>query len=304
MKKRKQHYVSKFYLKAWCENDRFYCLRAGQIFVAHVNDIAQQRDFYRLRELTAADIELVKRLAIDPSPEHLRPFHSRLLNEFARIPALRGIVDAHPDASEEERQFLDEAVNNLEEELHSGAEGRGAPLIAAMLQGDTSFYQDSRLCADFLHFLALQNMRTKRVREVHAERATSAKLPIDTSRVWNVLTHIFATNVGWSLFLDRRSYRLVLLDNPHPIPMITGDQPILNILGPEDGSPPDELAFYYPLSPTRAMVLTDKPDLFPDARTTLTLEEVDRFNRRIARTSLEQVYSNSREYLAQLREAV
>jgi hypothetical protein len=34
----------------------------------------------------------------------------------------------------------------------------------------------------------------------------------------------------------------------------------------------------------------------------LTLEEVERFNQRMLRTSLEQVYSNSREYLERVRE--
>jgi Protein of unknown function (DUF4238) len=85
----------------------------------------------------------------------------------------------------------------------------------------------------------------------------------DLSRIWDTATHMFA-NIGMGLFLERKQRKLILVQNRTDVPFITGDQPIINLHG--DGvRPPEALSFYYPISPTLALILTevDKEPAFP-----------------------------------------
>jgi hypothetical protein len=301
MKKRSQHYVSRFYLKPWAVRGQLCCLRAGKLFSTSPNNVAHQRDFYRLRELTERDIQLIEQIAIRPSPPALHPLHRNLMNMFWVIVRLRTIVEAG-SAPEEVRRALDEAVNDTEENLHAGIESGAVRYIDAMLAGDTSFFDDDNDVVGFLYFLCVQHLRTKQMHEAMlASFAGHAMFAMD--RIWPVLRHVFATNSAWSLYAERRSFRLVLLDNLTDTPLITGDQPIVNVLAKLDGTPPDDLAFYYPLSPRRAMLLTQKHEMYPNARGDMRGEDVERYNARIWRASHEQVFSCSAAQLEVMRTA-
>lgn len=48
-------------------------------------------------------------------------------------------------------------------------------------------------------------------------------------RVADVLVHIYAVNVGYSLYADRERYKIALLENHSEVPFITADQPVINI---------------------------------------------------------------------------
>ena len=67
-----------------------------------------------------------------------------------------------------------------------------------------------------------------------------------------------ATNLGASLFFDRKKVEITFLENKTDLGFITGDQPIVNLLATRDGSPPEELAFYYPLAPDLAIILSPR----------------------------------------------
>ena len=68
---------------------------------------------------------------------------------------------------------------------------------------------------------------------------------------------IYGQTLGHSLYLRSDEYRNLILENEAGQSFITGDQPVLNLLAPEEGVP-QELALYYPLSPRRAFLLLEK----------------------------------------------
>lgn len=138
MKVRGQHYVWRFYLEPWTTEGRLWCLRDGKIFFVDPKNVAKQRDFYRLKDLTHHDVWLVRRLAIDPSPPHLKPLHNELLKNFALIPRLRSLADAAPDDGELAGE-IEEAIINSEELLHGRIEAGALPLLKMLRQGDTAF---------------------------------------------------------------------------------------------------------------------------------------------------------------------
>jgi hypothetical protein len=293
------------YLEPWAASGQLCCRRAGEVFAASPEKVAKQRDFYRLRDLTSHDVRFVQMLAIDPSPEHLKPLHVNLLKTFAVIPRLKALADAASLEDTAAQAALEEAVNNAEELLHGEIEDSAIGYLRSMLNGDTGFYQDDKEVTGFFFFLCVQCMRTKRGRETTMAAAAKSGLPpnlqFNLDRAWNVLSHIFATNMGWSLYTRRRISRLVLLTNETAIPLITGDQPIINTLANKDGTPPNELELYYPLSPGLGMLLTQRLEIYRNDRGAMTLADVKHYNGLIVSAAHEQIFSDSWVMMESLR---
>jgi hypothetical protein len=107
--------------------------------------------------------------------------------------------------------------------------------------------------------LCVQYFRTKNIKE----SATSAVSPLgllDIDKAWNILSHIFSTTLGWSIYSERALWNVVILANHTSTPLITGDQPIINTYAAfgNEVIEHDYLEFYYPLSPHKALLLTKK----------------------------------------------
>jgi hypothetical protein len=90
-----------------------------------------------------------------------------------------------------------------------------------------------------------------------------------------------------------------VLDNKTDAPFITADQPIINLDGTFSDEPPEKQEFYYPLSPTKAMLLVEETSEWH--MTQVTSLSVNRFNALMLRSAYEQVFSNSEEYLNSIK---
>ncbi len=122
-------------------------------------------------------------------------------------------------------------------------------------------------------------------------------------RTANVLSHILAVNVGYSLFVDHPRLKLLIIDNPTHVPFITADQP-----GHQYGS--DAQGVYSPQAVRRLLsrvadesvacagsrTVTSLPD-----RLTLTPMEAHFYNLRIASRAFQQVFAGCREDLEAIR---
>ena len=167
-----------------------------------------------------------------------------------------------------------------------------------MLDGRVDFYLDDERAAQFLHGICLQYVRTKKRREALRALKRNPVAGADLRRAGNLLSQILALNMGWSLYRDRKLFRLALIDSGTEVPFITGDQPIINLHARFGEGLTEKVAFYYPLSPRRAMLLLEASNpQIPSVR----VAEVQRLNALIVRNSYEQVFSNSREYLETLK---
>jgi hypothetical protein len=297
--KNRQHHVSQMYLRGWATDGKVWVLQGDLLHRAQTKDVAVQNRFYKLQALTDSDIAFI-RAFIDKSPPSSRRAHENFLTMFGMLPTLRAkMPDELVAANPELVAFFDEQIVNAEEEFHSGMESRVAPLIESLRNGDTGFFTDDKLAIQFAHFLALQHFRTSGTK-ARAVGRIKDRTDTDISRCWNILSHVFASNVGLTFYASRKRNPLVLIHNSTDIPLITSDQPTVNLLGGvSDEKPPDYLALYYPVSP-RFGVLFDNAEHPCGLAGALSPAEVKELNAHIMRGSHRQIIAADRAILAEI----
>ncbi|MES2614071.1 MAG: DUF4238 domain-containing protein, partial [Bdellovibrionota bacterium] len=129
---------------------------------------------------------------------------------------------------------------------------------------------------------------------------------IDLEKIWFPLSHILALTLSDSLIdiscTDPKKFELILLKNNSSIPFITSDQPVVNTFVTDADirkqTEVKELELYYPISPTRAVLITQNiPSLNSKIIEIKEDNEVLNYNKHIIRQSHEQIYSNQKELL-------
>jgi hypothetical protein len=296
-KKRGQHYVWRKYLEAWEVDGKLWVLRDGKVFPSAAKGIAKERDFYALLELTPDEEAFVRRVAIEKTVNPMLRMANEGWLETLQMPfkVRNALIQMgfSPSAAE---QAMDVAINNTEEDLHGAVETGAIEALAALRAGDTSFYEQQGLRANFAHYMALQFLRTKRVqhRFIESFREDYGK-DLRLEACWSVMRHVFATNMAWRLFAENDRYRLVVVRNRTGIPLITGDQPVLNTF--VIGKPPTEevadTELYYPVDCATAVFLGARDRASCD----LTDDEVRFYNEAIREAALEQIFASDQAAL-------
>ena len=295
MKKRRHHYVWQHYLRAWTVDDQLWCARAGAVFRSATVNVANSRDFYRLQELTPQDVHFIEAGFLAKSHPMLRDLARGWIQMFQLSFAAKRLYEASGARTAEGDSAFDVAINDMEENLHSAIEGDAIPLIDALRTGDLNFWSNDEDCRRVLFFLCVQYHRTANIRR--SIIAAASPIPnFNLDAAIGVLRLIFATNVGASLFFGRESTRVTLLRAPPTVEFITADQPVINTkaVGLERGQQVEELEFYYPVSPTCALIVT--PDAVEPGVVVLdaTESDVGLYNGCIVQMADEQVYASSR----------
>jgi hypothetical protein len=290
IKKRRQHHVWQRYLKAWSDTGQLWCLMDGRIFQTGTTMIAVEKYFYKIGKLTIADIALIRFLLIDI--QGLHPLTRENHENFLKLVTV-------PTLFEGEAAGLDDIIDtfrtNALEDYHAGIEASFLPLLESALNGDIGFYLNEQSCITLLHFLASQHMRTKGVK-VRTIEVLERKDGLDVSRIWGIMSHMFATNIGMSMFLERKKRQLVLVQNMTDRVFITGDQPVVNLHGGGEKSPAT-LSWYYQISPRLAVLLPEINEEPAVSTASLTSAQVDDLNARIVAESHRQVFAESRASL-------
>ena len=173
MKKRRQHYVWRKYLRAWAPDDLIWCCRDGKIFRSNLVNIGQVRDFYRLKELSSQDLATIEKLSIFPTNAHLRRLAKRWIDSFNGAFKIKRMIEEMGIDDPSIGAGLDEMLNNIEEELHSAIESRAIQYIDSILDGDIGFYGTEQGRTDFAYYLCVQYMRTQKIQASPTHRWTA-----------------------------------------------------------------------------------------------------------------------------------
>ena len=304
MKKRRHHYVWQYYLKAWCVDGLITCLRQGHRFKTGTPNVAIKTDFYRLCEFSEQYLDAVKQLCMRNSSQELQAIQQGWVDIFRRPFRLRKQAEEARGKDPAVDKLFDEILNNLEEDLHAHLEAGSIPHLDALRNGDLSFLDSDADAAFFFHFIAVQYLRTDKIRT--ATIATLKDVPLfDAERTWGLMSHLLATSVGHSLFMSRDRLMISLVHSKGGSDFITSDQPLINLraIDLNAGEAPQEFEIYYPVSPgTALLVEADHPEGGRSERT-LEAKTVEDYNRAVFRAAHEQVFAADEETLIVLQKS-
>jgi hypothetical protein len=298
MKKRRHHYVWQHYLRAWTVGGKIACLRGGQVFATNTTNIAVKTDFYGLKEFTQVDLQVIEQLFMREASPRLRRLQDGWVSVFAAAVELRRKGD-HLGAD----PTFAAAISNFEEDLHGRIESNAVPQLEALRNQDLGFLDSEAESASFFHFLSVQYLRTKKIKDTTLAALSGITIPgFDPERAWGLLNHISANNVGYYLYFHRDQIKFTLLHAPEGMELVTSDQPVINMQAVhlQTGQEPDEFEVYYPVSPRTALLLeADQPEGGKSHRV-LEPEEVNDYNQAILKASHQQVFSARADILGKL----
>lgn len=290
------HYVWRFYLEAWETDGQLAAYRQGKTFSSAAKGVAKESGFHNLRDLSETEIEFIRTLMIrkgTPGEDTNNAFIHKIT---AMQKICRAILDRPTEHTSDVLDAADNIIRNTEEHIQSGLEVAAVPWLTSLRQRDISFIglPENRL---FTYFLAMQYFRTKAMMErmvAAFEDLGDEALTALVERGWQLMRHIMAVNVGGSLYADRRKYRVVFLAREGGVPFIAGAQPIVNTHSTGDiATAPEELEFYYPLSPDLAMLYTPHQHSLDGAEIRVNEVVVDHYNRLILAASPDYFFAHS-----------
>ncbi|CAN7642905.1 DUF4238 domain-containing protein [Pararhizobium sp. LjRoot238] len=296
---RRQHYVWRHYLSAWETNGNVSVLRKGRpVFASNPINIAVERDFYRLPVLSEDD-ETFARVFIEQTikTSMLRDLALGWLKDFAAPSRLRRYLEASGVQDAEITAEIEKVEIQSEENLHSSAENTAISLLDALRNGQRDLWSIDEHAMDLAFFLSLQHLRTKNMRHRTVSGFPAGPIRERVEKIWPILRLVFATNMGWSLYSERENWRLRILNASAGLAFITGDQPTLNVL---PGGGHYAFALYYPINPTRAIILEAKhmpSAIGPDDN--IADGMVTDLNAKIFAASYEQVFGRNAQHLEQ-----
>lgn len=219
-------------------------------------NIMVERDFYRLEAITRHDASILKTMLLrEETPSSMRRTHEKLVAQFQLLSEVLEKVRCHPDTSVEDKAHARNIAIEIEERLHGQIEEDAVPVLRALRSQDRTVIHSDAHAISFFNFVSQQYMRTKAMRD-RIESGLRTTFGRGTARrIRNVYCHCIANNLGGSLYVDRHNFELVFVE---PLPgqgLVTGDQPLVNLLATEDGTAPQEMVLYYPLTPKLGVIL-------------------------------------------------
>ncbi len=269
-----------------------------KIFESGLMGVGQERHFYKLKELSQEEIQFLIALIEKDQRPLIKQLNQGWLDLFNEIFVIKNKIKQRGKSDASIDEILDVMICNFEEDLHCIIESEGGIFLDKLYKKDVSFYEDDDEVISFIFFICQQYFRTQKLSNNVRESLGSFN-GFNIDAMWPVLRHISATTVGFSLYQDRKKFRPILIENTSQIPFITGDQPIINThavgLGLEDS--PKELEFYYPLTPSLALLLTDNTKFQDYTIIPANKDDVLKYNRYIYDQSGRQIYAAQREPL-------
>jgi hypothetical protein len=270
-----------------------FCLKEGNIFRNGPQNLAVVNDFYCLNDLSDAEIAFLRAFA-ERLPDRNHEVISNFISMFTLHSKAARLLRPEMEEYQEILKAIDIHKSNLEENFHAAFEGATLSILDEVRNGDLSFYQDIKRCPGFMHFVALQILRTKKLADAMKAMPLN-NFGVDIEKVWPVQRHMTAANLGCNLFMERTYKPITLVRNDTEVHFVTSDQPVINLYGGEFQS--NVLAVYYPVSPTRSIIFGDLKNDVPRPEWVVSPEDAHRLNLLMKAASHEMVFGDSEAIL-------
>lgn len=288
---KKQHYVWRFYLKPWTDdNQSIACCRNDKIFRSNLMGIGQENYFYKFIEISDDEAWWIEKISLDGNePDLLQKMCLSWVQTY-RTPYK--LINALRKMGIDTKSQFEKIINEGEEKLYCKSEEIGLPYFEKLYSEDLSFYDSIDGKSDFNIYICDQFFRTKKRQECLSNLQNRG---INLQKLWPVFRHIFATKLAFTFtYSVDKKFNIFLLHNRTEINFITGDQPVINRYATKEfqGKPIDKFEFYYPLTPKLAILLTEKK-YTPEELTIYDTSMIIELNDLIFYNSQEQIYGLS-----------
>lgn len=288
-KKRDQHYVFQAYLKNWVNtNGKLWCMREGKVFYVKTSNIAFEKDFYRVNSLSNNDIEFIK-LFFYKSSDAFKKEMDYFLKLYTTIDKDEKIFELIfklctkdiPEISEtidDINKMIDIARNNIMEEVYCDFEGEACDWL-------------KNLCKEDIDFLYTSSKEEKEKFFVNKEFPQGS---IKAENLYQPMLWLLSAKCSDKIL----NAHITLIINKTDVPFITSDQPVINLKADykDFSNQPDELVFYYPISPRVAVKIND--DLCVKKIELTNSSDIYEYNDLINRAAYKMIFSKDKSVIS------
>jgi hypothetical protein len=193
VRKKRHHFVWMHYLNAWSVGGQLWCRQAdGRSMCSNPVNLGVGKHFYRLHDITEADADFLAKMVNSFKSPMLVELGTVWVNAFRAVPALRRQYLESENRTTEGEAAFDDVIHNMEEELHTGIEHTGLPLLAKAAVLDASFVEDDQGYVDWTLFVAMQYMRTPK-QKARGTAALDGLAGVNAEACWGALRTVLAT---------------------------------------------------------------------------------------------------------------
>lgn len=334
-----QHYVPRFYLKAWADdNDFLWAKIDGQIRHVNILNIAQEKYFYRYRPISLDELKYIfefqkkhykgTRLKTNLTyvagsvfpiilQRHLEAGSSDELQEmFALIQnylpfslkentpkyanILKYTIPKDTDGYHDQQRAINDLIRNGLEKMCCEVESSFWDILEQLRKGVNI---DNTFSLDqqekILYFFAFQYFRT--LKFTNTLERLQQEIHADTINIENMHHCMWLCYIE-DLYVglwERREAYKLLLLKNDTSETLLTSDQPIINLGNEDNS----LDMYYPISPNRFIVLTTLPDKY-NFGDTVSEDCITQLNSSMSKNSMRQVYASNQEDLRRFSSVV
>jgi len=308
------HYVWRKYLESWgwtTDGKLTYLTKdyLRNTSLRHPESIGHQPDFYTPTTLSFQDLDFIKQVIVSTLGHAAKLDAERDLSKYEKMLANKNLLEMFPYYSES-TELLDRHMHNYIEDIYGRSETEVAKssYLEKLSVADSSFFHSKEHQNSFVHFVMLQYLRTLKMKERVKQAFNSpeivgylSKYSDQFERAWCFTSVFLASDL--SSFLAEQRVDLTLLQNNTDIPLITCDQPVVNLRHDyEEFTKVNEMEAYYPITPTIAVLLTYNIET-PSFTSILTNEDVLKLNDMMFEVSHKQVYASNSNVLQKYLQA-
>lgn len=303
---KRQHYVQKAYLKSWVSNKKIWAIRkeSKKIYPSDLMGVAQERYFYKLEDLTEAEITFLENFISQKVPSVLQGLNRDFLYYFNAHLSMKNSL-SRSNIADEKKEYIKKEIQDMikmnMELAHGKIENLGSTLLKGIENNSFSFLNETEIFFETMMYISFQYFRTKKMKNIMMD-AIDSERKIISSKIWPQMSYILSTILAKNLSLDK-DICITILNSPEDMAFLTGDQPIINLLGEEldsDGYVKD-LVLYYPLSPTKSMLIEfEKGENEKIKYKNLSKDEIVFYNSKIVELADDYIYANKEIFLKEI----
>lgn len=307
--KKRQHYVWRQYLRSWTDSESIwtYFKQFNKVEKTALMGIAQEKYFYKLIDLDKDEEEFLRKYLDHTCHPSVKGLCMDFLGAFTSHTKLKKHLE-ETNTSEANKEFLNSEIRKLEinlmEDVHGRFESNGSEFIAVRNIDDLKSLRVGDTFYNAMIFLCVQYFRTNSMKQsVKSSFQGEGKFEEMSGKFWNIVSFSMALNVARNVSLDPKT-SFTIYENVSSQKFLTSDQPVFNLKNEEldDEGNVKELEFYYPLSPTHAILIHFQESETKYYHEKLTEERVVFLNKKVIQNSHFFVFGNDEQQMRTLIE--